>query len=173
QRPDYALSSGGAQIYYWMTSPTYKEKPATKLARLFNWLVGGPVKIEFHPPSVALDPDTNVGRCWAMEGQRGSLGIFLAQKIIIDELVIEHTDPSMAFELESILQKFELFGLSEMLTSPVKLGEGVFNISSAHIQHFSIQPQIPVVIVIFNVLSNHGDPDFTCIYKLRIHGQMV
>ncbi|KAI9204043.1 uncharacterized protein BJ171DRAFT_127792 [Polychytrium aggregatum] len=93
-QPDYALSSGGGRVMALLTSPTFDLgiAPAfvqNALAKLFHR-----DPIERHPPSMALNPDVNVGNCWPMSGDKGTLGIRLAKPIVPKSFTIEHANPA-------------------------------------------------------------------------------
>ncbi|KAG8741525.1 hypothetical protein FRC12_015636 [Ceratobasidium sp. 428] len=61
----------------------------------------------------------------------------------------------------------------------IKLAEFEYDINaSSHIQTFAVPDDvraagIDVGVVIFKVRSSWGDPNFTCIYRVRVHGEAV
>jgi hypothetical protein len=65
-KADYALKSGGASVIKSLTSPTYSV-PKRKYSPLLN-MVFGILRTESRPPETALDPNCQVGHCWAMKG---------------------------------------------------------------------------------------------------------
>ncbi|QRV89975.1 myosin-4 [Ceratobasidium sp. AG-Ba] len=66
-------------------------------------------------------------------------------------------------------------------TSPfkqsIKLTEFEYDINAtSHIQTFAVPEAIraagiDVGVVIFQILSSHGDPNYTCLYRVRVHGE--
>lgn len=51
--------------------------------------------------------------------------------------------------------------------------EGTYDINTTeNIQNFVVKSAVerPVRIVTLKVLSNSGNPDYTCLYRFRVHG---
>eukprot|EP00752_Nemacystus_decipiens_P016834 g15066.t1 len=56
---------------------------------------------------------------------------------------------------------------------PVKLGGGVYEIDGRPIQTFPMEPpkDTKLAVIQVKILSNWGNPDYTCLYRVRVHGR--
>ncbi|KAF9437188.1 hypothetical protein BGZ76_001702 [Entomortierella beljakovae] len=117
-QPDYALQSAGGRIIPELTSPEF-QLPSSPT---FWGRIG---LARFIPPpspfersvEKAIQPEMDMGECWAMGGNHGQIGIRLARKIIVAEVTIEHVDPRVAFDLRSAPREIEIWGLPAPLDS--------------------------------------------------------
>ncbi|KAG0144660.1 hypothetical protein CROQUDRAFT_12229, partial [Cronartium quercuum f. sp. fusiforme G11] len=179
ERPDYALLSAGARVVPEFTSSTLDIRPRGMIRRTLANLLGHGTLVQARPPATVLDPDNNLGKCWPMSGTIGSIGIALTRKIKIEEIVIEHVNFKLAYEIESAIKDFEIWSWNEKSNLLIKIGEGIFDINKKdYIQKFPIitkdeeeeEEKFESNLVVIKILSNSGNPDFTCLYRVRVHG---
>ncbi|PRP89380.1 SUN domain-containing protein 2-like [Planoprotostelium fungivorum] len=166
---DYALQSAGGAIdtrtHY--TSPPYRFST--------NWL--GYLMSQPTPPSVIITPGVEIGKCWAFAGQEGRVSIRLAQAIWPTSFTMEHASASVSLGgASSAPHNFSVWGLNSTLLEPVLLGQYVYEIKGRYIQQFDVQDVAaldhgPFHIITVHITSNHGNPDFTCLYRFRVHSE--
>ncbi|KAJ3022798.1 UNVERIFIED_CONTAM: hypothetical protein HDU68_008938 [Siphonaria sp. JEL0065] len=84
-REDYALDSNGAYVLQALTSAPYTVASET----VFGRAMGHRQRAGFGP-FIALTEGTRPGKCWAMNGTSGTLGINLASPIIPTSFTIDH-----------------------------------------------------------------------------------
>ncbi|KAI8068428.1 hypothetical protein BC940DRAFT_299058 [Gongronella butleri] len=191
---DYALHSRGARIMDEWTSPTHNLGKGMRM-RAWYWLAGHLVD-----PTTAIRPATHVGHCWPMEGSNGAIGIRLAQPIAIESISIDHPAaahlPSSPRDLEvwgvrkaKGNDMHNLYGynnkkndhalLNNLQNNPNMLFLG--NIShdpKLAIQNHDIAPRYTLPNptktamdgIVLRVINNHGHNDYTCLYRVRVHG---
>jgi len=122
----------------------------------------------YSSPNQILKPVSKPGQCWAFVGQTGSVVIQLAKEVKMASVAIEHIRPSP--DLSSAPQKVEVFDHV--------LGRSLLNFTysisdtSSSLQIFSMTNGfLPVVSKLrFEIHSNWGHPDYTCLYRVRVHG---
>jgi len=122
----------------------------------------------YSSPNQILKPVSKPGQCWAFVGQTGSVVIQLAKEVKMASVAIEHIRPSP--DLSSAPQKVEIFDHV--------LGRSLLNFTysisdtSSSLQIFSMTNGfLPVVSKLrFEIHSNWGHPDYTCLYRVRVHG---
>lgn len=166
--PDYALQSAGASIEPSLTSPTYSQKANEGWDSWFGRKRYG------SPPSVILQPDNTVGNCWAFQGSKGNVSIELAKPVIPTAISLEHVAISVAHNPSSAPKEFTVWGL-EFLDKSVgatQLGEFEYQEGSSQIQTFPVTASRPFSHVLLQVVSNHGNKEYTCIYRFRVHGNL-
>jgi SUN domain-containing protein 1/2 len=195
--PDFALWSAGARIIPAFTSPTYD---ASQPKSWFQGLFTSHIQPEWHFPEVAISPGLNVGNCWPMNGSSGAIGISLARDISPQSITIEHVPRHLSLDSRSAPKHLEVWSpvldgmsdeikgmttvdfldfLAQLGHSPtdakhhfVFFSEMFYDVLSVdHIQNFPLQQQflhVPVIIVV--VKSNWGNENFTCLYRIRVHG---
>nr|CAI5820309.1 unnamed protein product [Callosobruchus analis] len=76
--------------------------------------------------------------------------------------------------IDSAPKHFEVYGLSgEDDRDPVKLGEYEYRYDGESIQYFAVENEGHVFEVIeLRITSNHGNPNYTCLYRFRVHGKL-
>ena len=182
--PDYAAHSRGARIIPHLTSPSFVRYPTHWVARFVSktFQLGTSPK----SPVIALMPGTHVGECWPMRGSNGTLGILLSEPVAVQRVSIEHPGRDVLNDLRGAPKDMEVWGLkrspSPLLTShwlqqddgnAVFLGTIQYDIKQHKaIQTFDLTANRFVVFeaVVFRVLSNWGSDDYTCLYRVRVHG---
>ncbi|EGG06747.1 uncharacterized protein MELLADRAFT_86354 [Melampsora larici-populina 98AG31] len=177
---DFAFMHTGGYVIQSLTSKSYiaskswrRHLPWSKTSRSSN--------TNTQTPGTALSGDGSAGNCWAFVGSVGQLGIGLSSTIDITALSIEHIGAQLAQnDITSAPREFELWGVSDdgdTVASTTPLFQGVYNISSpsSTLQTFELNKSHKFAYskVLFRVTSNHGNPGFTCIYRVRIHGQSI
>lgn len=167
--PDYALESAGGAIVDTRCSVTYTEKKS--LYRLF----GMPIWYVITSPRAIIQPEMQPGNCWAMKGSKGSVVISLATKISPTSFSLEHISRKLSMDgtIASAPKDFSVIALKE---SHDKFGENLGNFT--YIDNGETLQRFPTKIfvrdvkyVLLQILSNHGQPSYTCIYRFRVHGQ--
>ncbi|KAK9693761.1 hypothetical protein K7432_013745 [Basidiobolus ranarum] len=182
-RPDFALYYSGARVVTELTSPSYLPQSGSTFDK-FAQILGMNTLKYGNPPAMAMYPDTHLGKCWAFSGTQGQLTIQLSRTINATDFTIEHVDQQVAIDLRSAPKELEVYGLvanSGDEDEPKNFEEFLlaryeYDTAQNRIQTFSVDPHQkvykPVKYVQLRVLSNHGHPDFTCIYRFRVHGKL-
>ncbi|XP_034632313.1 SUN domain-containing protein 2 [Trachemys scripta elegans] len=169
---DYALESGGASVISTRCSETYETK--TALLSLF----GIPLWYHSQSPRVILQPDVNPGNCWAFRGSQGFAVIRLSSPIRPTAVTLEHVPKALSplDTIPSAPKDFAIFGLDEEgQQEGIVLGQFTYNQDGDPIQTFRLEDEDvgTFQVVELRILSNWGHPEYTCIYRFRVHGEPV
>ncbi|XP_054575514.1 SUN domain-containing protein 2 isoform X2 [Eptesicus fuscus] len=167
---DYALESGGASVISTRCSETYETK--TALLSLF----GIPLWYHSQSPRVILQPDVHPGNCWAFQGPQGFAVVRLSARIRPTAVTLEHVPKSLSpnSTISSAPKDFAVFGFDEDLQQEgTLLGQFTYNQDGEPIQTFYFQdPKMATYQVVeLRILTNWGHPEYTCIYRFRVHGE--
>lgn len=147
---------------------------------------------EWRGPEIAITPVLGLGDCWPIQGRHGSLGISLARTIQPRSFSVEHAPRKLAFDLSSAPRDIEVWTIPKHSTigHGVKSRKGTYTLpkdalklagfsydihASAHVQTFDVFPHIAqsdihIGFVVIKILDNWGNLDFTCLYRIRVHG---
>uniref|UniRef100_A0A3Q3NDZ0 Sad1 and UNC84 domain containing 1 n=2 Tax=Mastacembelus armatus TaxID=205130 RepID=A0A3Q3NDZ0_9TELE len=167
---DYALESGGGSILSTRCSETYETK--TALMSLF----GLPLWYFSQSPRVVIQPDVYPGNCWAFKGSQGYLVIRLSLKILPTSFCVEHIPKTLSptGNITSAPRNFTVFGLTDEYQEEGKLlGHYTYQEDGESLQIFRVtEPNNQAFQIIeVRVLSNWGHPEYTCLYRFRVHGE--
>ena len=110
-----------------------------------------------------------------MTGTSGKLTIKLPTKISINAISVDHIPKNEALNIQSAPRMFRIYGRvsEETWREKTLLGQGAYSLEDGALysQTFPFSTKsIPVQFVTFEVLNNHGHQDFTCVYRVRVHG---
>ncbi|KAM9843701.1 SUN domain-containing protein 1 [Aulostomus maculatus] len=166
---DYALESGGGSILSTRCSETYETK--TALMSLF----GLPLWYFSQSPRVVIQPDVYPGNCWAFKGSQGYLVIRLTLRILPTSFGVEHIPKSLSptGNITSAPRNFTVFGLDDEYQEEGKLlGQYTYQEDGESLQTFPVMEHNDKAfqIIEVRVLSNWGHPEYTCLYRFRVHG---
>ncbi|CAG8524628.1 7446_t:CDS:2 [Funneliformis caledonium] len=191
---DFALYTGGARIIHKLTSKNYElrpNKPYQKLLRL-----GGFVNnVKSKNPEIVISPNVNVGECWCFNGTNGQITIKLSRSIIFTHIIYHHISRDVSIDpILSAPKEFELWGLPTSISKTgdnensleifkkdykVFLGKFQYDINGLPKQKFILPDSIAksqsnkrISAIMMKVLNNHENPQFTCLYRLQVHGAM-
>ncbi|XP_033501174.1 SUN domain-containing protein 1 isoform X6 [Epinephelus lanceolatus] len=167
---DYALESGGGSILSTRCSETYETK--TALMSLF----GLPLWYFSQSPRVVIQPDVYPGNCWAFKGSQGYLVIRLSLRILPTSFCVEHIPKALSptGNITSAPRNFTVFGLDDEYQEEGKLlGHYIYEEDGESLQTFPVMEQNDRAfqIIEVRVLSNWGHPEYTCMYRFRVHGE--
>ncbi|NXS72437.1 SUN2 protein, partial [Pandion haliaetus] len=167
---DYALESAGASVINTRCSETYETR--TALLSLF----GIPLWYHSQSPRVILQPDVNPGNCWAFRGSQGFAIIRLSSIIRPTAVTLEHIPKALSPQgtIPSAPKDFAVYGLKEEREEEgLLLGQFTYNHDGDPIQTFYLEGDAvgAYQLVELRVLSNWGHPEYTCIYRFRVHGE--
>ncbi|XP_016103531.1 SUN domain-containing protein 1-like isoform X1 [Sinocyclocheilus grahami] len=167
---DYALESGGGSILSTRCSETYETK--TALMSLF----GLPLWYFSQSPRVVIQPDMYPGNCWAFKGSQGYLVIRLSLSVIPTSFCLEHIPKSLSpsGNISSAPQRFSVYGLNDEYQEEGKLlGDYTYQEDGESLQTFPVMEKNDKAfqIIEMRVLSNWGHPEYTCLYRFRVHGK--
>ncbi|KAM5332615.1 SUN domain-containing protein 2 isoform 1-T2 [Glossophaga mutica] len=167
---DYALESGGASVISTRCSETYETK--TALLSLF----GVPLWYHSQSPRVILQPDVHPGNCWAFQGPQGFAVVRLSARIRPTAVTLEHVPKSLSpnSTISSAPKDFAILGFDEDLQQEgTLLGRFTYDQDGEPIQTFYFQdPKMAAYQVVeLRILTNWGHPEYTCIYRFRVHGE--
>uniref|UniRef100_F7B1Y2 Sad1 and UNC84 domain containing 2 n=1 Tax=Callithrix jacchus TaxID=9483 RepID=F7B1Y2_CALJA len=167
---DYALESGGASVISTRCSETYETK--TALLSLF----GIPLWYHSQSPRVILQPDVYPGNCWAFQGPQGFAVVRLSARIRPTAVTLEHVPKALSpnSTISSAPKDFAIFGFDEDLQQEgTLLGKFTYDQDGEPIQTFHFQAPMMATyqVVELRILTNWGHPEYTCIYRFRVHGE--
>uniref|UniRef100_A0A8C5TFU7 Sad1 and UNC84 domain containing 2 n=1 Tax=Malurus cyaneus samueli TaxID=2593467 RepID=A0A8C5TFU7_9PASS len=167
---DYALESAGASVINTRCSETYETR--TALLSLF----GIPLWYHSQSPRVILQPDVNPGNCWAFRGSQGFAVIRLSGIIHPTAVTLEHIPKALSPQgtIPSAPKDFAVYGLKEEGEEEgLLLGQFTYSHNGDPIQTFYLEGDSmgTYQLVELRVLSNWGHPEYTCIYRFRVHGE--
>ncbi|EDW02017.1 GH21760 [Drosophila grimshawi] len=168
---DFALESAGGQILSTRCTESYQ----TKSAQIS--VFGIPLWYPTNTPRVAISPNVQPGECWAFQGFPGFLVLKLNSLVYVTGFTLEHISKSLSptGRIDSAPRNFTVWGLEhEKDQDPVLFGEYEYQDNKASLQYFAVQNvdiKRPFEIVELRIESNHGQPDYTCLYRFRVHGK--
>ncbi|XP_024905325.1 SUN domain-containing protein 1 isoform X5 [Pteropus alecto] len=169
---DFALESGGGSVLSTRCSETYETR--TALVSLF----GVPLWYFSQSPRVVIQPDMYPGNCWAFRGSQGYLVVRLSMKIHPTSFALEHIPKALSptGNISSAPKDFAVYGLeNEYEEEGELLGQFVYDQEGESLQMFHApkRPERAFQIVELRVLSNWGHPEYTCLYRFRVHGEPI
>lgn len=173
ERTDYALSTAGARIL----STGRTQVILTPLPQWMSMLgFSGINKLFVNGAHRAIQPSTEPGECFAFLGH-GEIVIELIKPIFIDTISVEHIPPNISPD-GHILSAPNLFSVYGMETAndpnPYHLGTFKYDIelkqSRQEFQVANINKSFSTVK--FEFASNPSTLNYTCIYRIRVHGSL-
>ncbi|XP_016844032.2 uncharacterized protein LOC100120295 isoform X1 [Nasonia vitripennis] len=174
-RVDYALESAGGQIISTRCTQRYNI-----YTRAFK-VLGLTLYYESNNPRTVIQGTNTLqpGMCWAFQDFPGYLLIKLRTMIYVTGFTVEHAPRSILpnGEMKSAPKKFNVWGLrAENDLEPVMFGEYEFLDNNESLQYFSVQNTsitTPYGYVEMRIHSNHGQLEYTCLYRFRVHGNLA
>jgi len=170
-RFDFALESAGGSVISTRCTRAYM--PRTALYSVF----GVPLWYTSNSPRIVIQPGLQPGECWAFEGSEGYLVMQLSSPTIIQQVSIEHIPKRLSptGKIDSAPKNFSVWGLQEEYDkNPTPLGNFTYSESSDEsLQTFNVmhKERRPFQIIELMIHSNHGHPEYTCLYRFRVHGE--
>ncbi|XP_076312065.1 uncharacterized protein LOC143225840 isoform X3 [Tachypleus tridentatus] len=169
---DYALESQGGIIVSTRCSETYQM--GIGQYRIF----GIPIWHSYNSPRIVIQPGIHPGECWAFKGSFGYLVIKLSSFIRPTAFSLEHIPKSLSPKgsIDSAPKDFSVWGLQkEADLEGQLLGDYTYNEGGDPLQYFVVkvrQDQDPgfFSLVELRIHSNHGNMEYTCLYRFRVHG---
>ncbi|XP_072527315.1 SUN domain-containing protein 2-like [Salminus brasiliensis] len=166
---DYALESSGASVINTRCSETYHTRTACLS------LFGIPLWYQSESPRTVTQPELYPGKCWAFRGSQGFLVISLSYPVRITHVSLEHVPRvlSPTGRIDSAPKDFAVYGMADEDAEGKLLGTFTYDHDGEPIQTFRLPDLQSEVyqLVELRILSNWGHPEYTCIYRFRVHGQ--
>ncbi|XP_027723819.1 SUN domain-containing protein 5 [Vombatus ursinus] len=163
------MMTAGGTIDFEHTSATYscdKARSYWSWFRLWNYA---------RPPDVILEPNVTPGNCWAFSGDQGQVVIRLARRIFLTNITIQHIPKtiSLSGNLDTAPKDFVVYGINDKSKEETFLGAFLFQPENS-IQMFPLKNTLtkPFNCIKLKILTNWGNPHFTCLYRVRAHGTM-
>lgn len=166
---DYAMEQVGGEIVTTRCTESYHSGTAVIS------ILGIPV---WHPsisPRAVITPGINPGECWAFQNFPGFLVVKLAGNVRIEAFSMEHVSRLLVPEgkIDSAPKEFEVYGLNgENDKNPVLIGEFVYDYDGDPLQFFTTKKPMVFSMIEIRIKSNHGNPNYTCLYRFRVHGSL-
>ncbi|KGL77027.1 SUN domain-containing protein 3, partial [Tinamus guttatus] len=126
-------------------------------------------------PDVILETENQPGNCWSFSGSQGHVFIKLSKAISPHAVTLEHiaVRVSPRGDISSAPKDFAVYGMkAENEEQGLFLGEFTYSPAEHPFQTFWLQNEgwDSVRYVKLEVLSNWGHPEYTCLYRVRVHG---
>ena len=164
---DFALESAGGSIVTTKCTEPYQATSAV----MSVW--GLPIWWDANSPRTILQPGSAPGQCWAFRGSYGTVVVKLSSPIFVSAVTIEHISPLLSPDghIYSAPNSLSLSGLKgENLSSLLNF---TYLASGDPVQTFWLGEEARTQrfeTVELTVHKNHGHPDYTCLYRVRVHG---
>lgn len=198
-RVDYALFSGGGKVVGHSVLSPLVAKSQGPLTRALTSLRGG---VHPKGDEWLLSGSTSAvvpGECLALRGPKGFVDIRVREQIFVTAISIEHVDANAAYDVSSAPKGITVLGWNSTRTPPsgkktVVLGTVRYELSRelstdlrggasvGAAQTFALGSKklnlghaSPGAVdhVRFEIQSNYGNDEWTCLYRLRVHGVPV
>jgi len=166
---DYALETAGGSVVSTRCTETYVQK--TAMYSIF----GIPVWYPSNNPRTIIQPGVQPGECWAFKGSSGFIVIQLSEAVVPTRFTMEHISKTMSpsGKIDSAPREFVVYGLrNEKDQHPAHLGSYSYDQDKDPLQFFEVPEKgdeaFPYIEL--DILSNHGNMNYTCLYRFRVHG---
>ncbi|XP_060523195.1 SUN domain-containing protein 2-like [Cylas formicarius] len=168
-KTDFALESAGGSIVQVTAGTENYGQPK-------NSLLGISLCEGVHGPRSMIQTGSSPGECWALKGSSGGAIIKLLGSVRVDAVSMEHISKTISPSGDSSTapKDFAVWGLKAPGDRGQLLGQFVYDTDGPLVQTFDL-PRSAVKIfeyIELRILSNHGNPDFTCVYRFRVHGRL-
>ncbi|KAL1498180.1 hypothetical protein ABEB36_009017 [Hypothenemus hampei] len=167
---DYAMESMGGQVVTTRCTEPYNHGKA--VVSVF----GIPLWHVTYTPRTIITPTLGPGDCWAFQNFPGFVVIKLSNKIRVDAFSMEHVSRLLLPDgkMDSAPKEFEVYGLKEENDmEPILLGNYKYEYDGESLQFFPVEKDNQVFDMIeIRIISNHGNPNYTCLYRFRVHGKL-
>ena len=168
---DFALETAGGSIVTTKCTEPYQMTSAV----MSVW--GIPFWWDNNSPRTILQPGTSPGECWAFRGSHGVVVVQLSASIHITAVTIEHISNLLSPDgnIYSAPSQMTLSGVGpdpEILTPLLNF---TYSATGDPVQTFRVPAagsQDSWRVVELAIHNNHGHPDYTCLYRLRVHGNV-
>ena len=165
---DFALESAGGSIVTTKCTEPYQATSAV----MSVW--GLPFWWDANSPRTILQPGSAPGQCWAFRGSYGTVVVKLSSPIFISAVTIEHISPLLSPDghIHSAPNTLSLSGVGPG-DSLASLLNFTYSASGEPVQTFWLGEESQrsrYETVELTVHKNHGHPEYTCLYRLRVHG---
>ena len=166
---DYALETAGGSVISTRCTETYVQK--TAMYSIF----GIPIWYPSNNPRTVIQPGVQPGECWAFKGSTGYIVIQLSEAVVPTRFSMEHISKSMSpsGKIDSAPREFVVYGLrSEKDPDPYRLGAYSYNEDMDPLQYFEVMhpSKEAFAFIELDINSNHGNINYTCLYRFRVHG---
>lgn len=167
---DYALESSGATIVTTRCTKSYLEKN-------IQYSIDGllPVFFTANSPRVVIQPSVTPGDCWSFAGAEGVLVVRLSRTIIPTSISYEHIRKELTPDqhIDSAPRHFRIKSLADVDDHEgLLLGDYEYDKDGNPLQQFEVQNPnpMPTRYIEMIIQSNHGESQYTCLYRFRVHG---
>ncbi|XP_021923009.1 SUN domain-containing protein 1-like isoform X1 [Zootermopsis nevadensis] len=165
-KPDFALQNSGGSILSVRNTEHFLKRPN---------ILGIPIGPHSHSAENIIQAGVLPGECWAFEGSKGAVVIQLIADIYVTGVSVEHIPPALSptGATSSAPKDMSVWGLKCLDDEEeTLLGQFNYDNTGGRVQYFEIKDiGKSFSIVEFKIHSNHGDPRFTCVYRIRVHGK--
>ncbi|CAH4029396.1 sperm-associated antigen 4 protein-like [Pieris brassicae] len=103
--------------------------------------------------------------CWPFSGSTGEIIIDVPQYAQVHSISLEHIRPDTA---QSAPKDFIVYGILENGTW-IKATDGTYWYNKPAKQYYSLDNSAPLKRIVFRVLSNHGNQQYTCVYRVHLY----
>ena len=114
------------------------------------------------------------GQCYAFKGSQGFIVIQLAGPVTISGFTVEHIPKSLSptNSIDSAPKEFSVHGLNSPTEEGFHYGNFIYKDNDESLQYFPVAnyTQQSFQYVELKVYSNHGNMQYTCLYRFRVHG---
>uniref|UniRef100_A0AAY4BHP6 SUN domain-containing protein n=1 Tax=Denticeps clupeoides TaxID=299321 RepID=A0AAY4BHP6_9TELE len=132
--------------------------------------------------SFLAQPDVHPGNCWAFKGSSGYLVIQLTMHVVPTAFTLQHIAKSMSpsGDISSAPRHYRVYGVkrgftpqgleNELQEEGKLLGQYTYKDDGETLQTNPVENHQAFRIIELRVLSNWGHPEYTCLYRFRVHG---
>lgn len=165
---DYAMEPSGGQILSIRCTETYNTGTAVVS------VLGIPLWYPVNTPRTVITPGIKPGECWAFQNFPGFLIIKLVQPIKIEMFSYEHISKTLVpnGRIDSAPKQFTIYGLrNENDKDPFEIGRYTYDVNGEPLQYFPVHNNSLIFSIVELVIhNNHGNPNYSCLYRFRVHG---
>ncbi|XP_043218591.1 uncharacterized protein LOC122379960 isoform X2 [Amphibalanus amphitrite] len=164
---DFALESAGGSVLSTKCTEAY----TARTARLT--VLGVPLWYPSNNPRSIIQPYGRPGECFAFHGE-GQFVIGLSRPVRPTEFVIEHIARGLTpgGRIDSAPRHCSVLAVADDGGPATLLASFEYSAAGPPLQRFAAAPtDRPVSAVELRVTSNWGHPEYTCLYRFRVHGQ--
>ncbi|CAL8394620.1 unnamed protein product [Boreogadus saida] len=169
---DFALESQGGRVLRHLCSPSYLPKSSILLSLTSCFSRRSPRTV------IQGQPELLPGQCWAFAGGTGHMVISLSHPINISHVTLDHIalHKTPTGRIDSAPKNILVYGMSdcEQNTEGTLLGNFVYDGEGKPSQTFTLHGGDKGVFRLVKLLvqTNWGHPDYTCLYRFRVHGKI-